>query len=146
MTSTLTPTCSFCGLRFDNRPLLELHLREDHPQHGSPAPSRADHPADSPAPPATLAPRDGQRASTPRAGEEITGTGSERARRPRAGWATARLRGLIGAVRRGNAQFLLAAEVTLRPAGAPRPGRPGAPPAKQDVHHAATVPRADRAA
>jgi hypothetical protein len=34
MTSTLTPTCSLCGLRFENRPLLDLHLREDHPQRG----------------------------------------------------------------------------------------------------------------
>lgn len=27
MTSTLTLTCTFCGLRFDSRPLLELHVR-----------------------------------------------------------------------------------------------------------------------
>jgi hypothetical protein len=29
MPSTLTPTCPFCGLRYVNRPLLELHIRED---------------------------------------------------------------------------------------------------------------------
>jgi hypothetical protein len=30
MPSTLTPTCPFCGPRYVNRPLLELHIREDH--------------------------------------------------------------------------------------------------------------------
>jgi hypothetical protein len=34
MTTTLTPTCSFCGLAFANRPMLELHIREDHMQRG----------------------------------------------------------------------------------------------------------------
>ena len=29
MPSTLTPACLFCGLRYVNRPLLELHIRED---------------------------------------------------------------------------------------------------------------------
>ena len=37
MTSTLTPTCAFCGLRFDSRPLLELHVREDHAHLDRPA-------------------------------------------------------------------------------------------------------------
>ncbi len=30
MTVTLNPSCPLCGLRFANRPLLDLHLREDH--------------------------------------------------------------------------------------------------------------------
>lgn len=33
MPRTLAPTCPFCGLRFGARPLLELHIREDHRQH-----------------------------------------------------------------------------------------------------------------
>jgi hypothetical protein len=32
MTITQIATCPLCGLRFSNRPLLELHLREDHPR------------------------------------------------------------------------------------------------------------------
>jgi hypothetical protein len=32
MTGTQITTCPLCGLRFSNRPLLELHLREDHPR------------------------------------------------------------------------------------------------------------------
>ena len=30
MPTTLTPTCPLCGLRYTDRPLLELHIREDH--------------------------------------------------------------------------------------------------------------------
>ena len=37
MVSTLTPTCSICGLRFENRPMLELHIREDHQRHSAAA-------------------------------------------------------------------------------------------------------------
>ena len=29
-------TCPLCGLRYDNRPMLELHLREDHPRPPEP--------------------------------------------------------------------------------------------------------------
>jgi hypothetical protein len=32
MPSTLIATCPLCGLRFANRALLDLHLREDHPR------------------------------------------------------------------------------------------------------------------
>jgi hypothetical protein len=32
MTTTTITTCPLCGLRFSNRPLLELHVREDHPR------------------------------------------------------------------------------------------------------------------
>jgi hypothetical protein len=32
MSSTLISTCPLCGLRFANRPLLDLHSREDHRQ------------------------------------------------------------------------------------------------------------------
>lgn len=30
MPSTTNPTCPLCGLRFENKPLLDLHIREDH--------------------------------------------------------------------------------------------------------------------
>jgi len=45
MSATLIRTCPLCGLRFDNLPILELHIREDHrrrerrpaPDDGGPA-------------------------------------------------------------------------------------------------------------
>ena len=32
MPSTMNPDCLLCGLRFGNKPLLDLHIREDHRQ------------------------------------------------------------------------------------------------------------------
>jgi hypothetical protein len=150
MTSTLTPTCSFCGLRFANRPLLELHVREDHPQRGSPAESRQGYPADAPS--AQPAPRSpaaghGQRARTARARAGIAGTGSQRSRRRHAGWAMTGLPRLIRAFRHADAELLLASEAMLRPAGPPRPRQPSVDgPAEPDAHLPATSGRADRAA
>ena len=43
MTTALIDTCPLCGLRFSNRPLLELHLREDHRR---PPPRRKGKPGD----------------------------------------------------------------------------------------------------
>jgi hypothetical protein len=34
MSATLIRTCPLCGLRFDNLPILELHVREDHRRRG----------------------------------------------------------------------------------------------------------------
>ncbi|HXZ77473.1 MAG TPA: hypothetical protein VEH31_42290 [Streptosporangiaceae bacterium] len=34
MSATLIRTCPLCGLRFDNLPILELHIREDHRPRG----------------------------------------------------------------------------------------------------------------
>jgi hypothetical protein len=147
MTSTLTPTCSLCGLRFENRPLLELHLREDHPQRGASAePDRstpAAAPVSRPRPrgPASPGPEPAT-ASRTKAGP---GTGSPRPpRRAPAGWAGTALRRVIGAFRRGNAELLLASEAMLRLPGDPR--RPADPPARPDAHQAAASERTDRAA
>jgi hypothetical protein len=35
MSATLIRTCPLCGLRFDNLPILELHIREDHRERKS---------------------------------------------------------------------------------------------------------------
>jgi hypothetical protein len=42
MSSTLTTTCPLCGLRFPGRPLLDLHMREDHRERNLPAESHHD--------------------------------------------------------------------------------------------------------
>jgi hypothetical protein len=67
MPSTVDPTCPLCGLRCADRPLLELHIREDNLQrnsgaepdheesgdagHPSPAPASAAHPGHTAWPP-----------------------------------------------------------------------------------------------
>lgn len=147
MTSTLTPTCSFCGLRFENRPLLELHVREDHPQRGPTAESRQSNPAAPASQPAPRSPASGhgQLASAPSASAGTAGTDSPRPRRPRTAWVTTGMRRVIGAFRRANAELLLAAEVMLHPAGPPRPRQQSAdPPAEPDARHHATSRLADR--
>lgn len=141
MSSTLTPTCSICRLRFANRPLLELHVREDHPERGSSAGSGHGMPA------ATAASRPHRRSpagghperaadSSPKAGITM-----KVPRLPPAGWARTGLRRVIGAFRRTNAEFLLASEIMVRPADVPRPRRPEDPPAEPDARQAAASGR-----
>jgi len=48
--------CPLCGLRYADRPLLELHIREDHAQREDTAAAPAA-PAPAPAPPAAPPPR-----------------------------------------------------------------------------------------
>jgi len=46
MPATLIKTCPLCGLRFSNLPLLELHIREDHPRQERRPERDNDNPAD----------------------------------------------------------------------------------------------------
>jgi hypothetical protein len=127
MPSTLIPTCSSCGLRFENRPLLELHLRENHPLHRPAAePGR---PVDS-----------GTKAGT------IIVTSPRRPRRPHSEWAMTGLRRVTGAFRHANAELLLASELLLRPGGQPRPSQPAGPHAEAGAHQPSASMRTDRAA
>lgn len=101
MSSTLTTTCPFCGLRFPGRSLLDLHLREDHRECNSPAgPGHGD-------PRGTGTSGDG--ADGPPRGEGLASgqacTAREEAdamttkRRSRSGWAMTALRRVIRILR-----------------------------------------------
>jgi hypothetical protein len=65
-------TCPLCGLRYPARPLLDLHIREDHAQRDdkpavpAPAPPPDPPPAGTPAPPKVPAPRTGSWAENAR--------------------------------------------------------------------------------
>ena len=148
MTRTLTPTCSFCALRFENRPLLELHIREDHLQRGKPAePGQGDSPdarASRPHPHSPARRRGEPAATSPKEGSTTPGT--RRPRRPRAGQPMTGLRRVTGAFRHANTQLLLAVELMRRPAGAPRPQSTAGPTARPDTHQAPASGQADRAA
>jgi len=117
MTSTMTVACPLCGLRFAARPLLELHVREDH------RPSRRPDPASTPA----------------AARSEVT---AARGRRP--GRRTA-LRRPVRVVRYVNDEFLPASEAIIRSARASRPQPRIQAPANGQIHRGAAG-RADRAA
>jgi len=56
MPATPIRTCPLCGLRFANSPLLELHIREDHPRRQR-----------------RLAPDDGRSPNTSDAADEAAG-------------------------------------------------------------------------
>jgi len=123
MTSTLNPACPLCGLRFDSRPLLDLHVREDHRQRarrdpgGTPVPPPR---AASPAPDRDLAPAPAQ-------------AGPRRA-----------LRRGLRALRHVNDELTRACEAIIRSARAPRPRQRAQTAAARNRNTAAE--RADRAA
>ena len=119
MSSTLTTTCPLCGLRFPGRPLLDLHMREDHLERNRPV--EPDH-YDSGG---TGAPGDG--AGGPSRGdglasgqariahEEVIATTKQR---PRSGRAMDALRRVIGTLR--------------SPARADRDAQPASPVTRAD--------------
>jgi hypothetical protein len=150
MTSTLTPTCSFCGLGFGNRPMLDLHIREDHRRRGDSAGSGQGDQADACLPePRAEGPdsRSGQPAApSSNAREAITMTGAPRYRRQAGGSAVTALRRVTGAVRGLNAELRLASEAMFRLPGAPRPHRSADPSAGQISQATAASDRADHAA
>ena len=88
MPSTLVRTCSLSGLRFASRPLLELHIREDHvprdrraePGHGDPGDARTSQPGAG-----GLSGRGGLASGRPRGKNEVIAvTAARRPRGPRA--------------------------------------------------------------
>jgi len=105
MPSTLNPACPLCGLQYSNRPLLELHIREDHPQRSRPS---------------------GQTTET------ITMTAKQPSRPPRSGWARTALRRAMARLKSLNDGLIpRRPEATSRPERAPQPGpRPDAPTGK----------------
>jgi hypothetical protein len=126
MTSTLTPTCSFCGLGFANRPLLELHIRDDHLSR--------DHRSKDPGPaldPHVAGPdrRHAQPTARSATDEMITMTRAAPPRSPRIGWAVTAVRRVAGVFRDAHAELLLVSEIMFRRPGASRRPRPSAGPA-----------------
>lgn len=143
MTSTLIPTCSFCGLRFSSRPLLELHVREDHAQRHRAQAGQGDQAARRPARPDTGNPVSGhgQPASPVRTGEQAATAGSPSGRRQPAGRAKRTPRRVIGMFRHPKEEILLAAELLFRPRSAPPAQSPEERPGGQDTHPTATSGR-----
>jgi hypothetical protein len=131
MTGTLIPTCPLCGLRYENRPLLELHIREDHRQsrHDEPGgPSRSHGLASRPS------------ATT----KEVTATTAARSARP--DQAMTAPRRAIRALRYVNDELMRASEAIIRSARVPRPRPQASVPADAEAHPGSAAERANRAA
>lgn len=139
MTSTLNPVCPLCGLRFAARPLLELHIREDHPRRnrrdpgGTPTvPPRADSPPY----------RHDLTSRPPRTEREVTAMTATH--RPGSGRKMTGPRRVMHALRYVNDELTRAGEAIIRSARAPQ-SRPQAP-ATTAQNRDTTPGPADRAA
>jgi hypothetical protein len=122
MPSTLNPACPLCGLRFVNKPLLDLHLREDHRENILRAQSGCHDPAKIAQPPAPTGSRTETAWRTRHRGSP-TGRPPAMAGSARAPRAVTALRGALNALRLVNGK-------ARRVRGGHRPGpRIPAPPA-----------------
>lgn len=143
MTSTLNPACPVCGLRYASKPMLELHIREDHRPHrhaqpGSPGVAGRTPVSSPPAGSPSL--RTGQVASPPRAAEEVTAMTASR--RPRTGQVRTVPRRVLRALRHVNDELICASEAIIRSARAPQPRPRIQAPAARDTHPGTAADRA----
>ncbi len=105
MTSTLNPACLLRGLRYANKPLVELHVRGDHRSRRQAQPGRVD--------------VGGTRASWLTAGSPSRGMAPTAASAaPRA--STDRPRRILRAFRQVNYGLMRASQAVIRQAPAPR--------------------------
>jgi hypothetical protein len=146
MTSMLNPTCPLCGLRYASKPLLELHIREDHRPRRHAQSDRLD--ADGTRTPSSAAGNPSYRsglASRPsRTVKEVTAMTA--ARRPRPGQAMAVVRRVLRALRHANDELMRTSEATIRSARAAQ-SRPHIQAlAARQARPDAAADRADRAA
>lgn len=146
MSNWSIPTCTLCGLRFSNRALLELHIREDHLERNRPA--RPDHDDSGENGTSRLrtgssAPGDALASIQARTAHGVnTRTATQQ---PRSGPLVTALCRAIGAVRYVNGELLRAGEAIVRSARAPQPDRSGAPAGK-DTQAVSATKHGDRAA
>ena len=136
MTGTPNPACPLCGLRFASRPLLELHIREDHRQRDrrdpygtqTPPPSAANHTDTTwhPTPPRTT--------------KEMTAMTATH--RPWPGRMMTGPRRVIHALRYVDDELMRASEAIIRSARAPQPRPQVQATASEDLETAEQVDRA----
>ena len=146
MTSTLNPACPLCGLRYASKPLLELHIREDHRPRRRAQPGHLDASGTRASSPAAGSPsrRSGPASRPSRTVKEVTAMTA--ARRPRLSQTMTVPRRVLRALRFVNNELTLASEAIIRSARAPQ-SRPRiqAPEFRNPQPDAATD-RADQAA
>jgi len=148
MPSTLNPTCPLCGLRYTDRPLLDLHIREDHLRDGDRAePGHDDSGGAAASQPSAqgLLPLHRPGSALLSTTDEVMTTTAQQPRRSRSGWAVTALRRAIRALRYVNEELTLASEAIARSARAqqshPAGDRPaGKMPAQLPLPNALTRP------
>ena len=146
MTSTLTPACPLCGLRYASKPLLELHIREDHRPRRRAQPGRPGAGGTGVASPAAGRPsrRSGLASRPSRTAKEVTAMTA--ARRPRLRRVMTVPHRVLRALLHANDELTRASEAIIRSARASQPGPQIQAPAARDIHPGTAADRADRAA
>jgi hypothetical protein len=147
MTSTLNPACPLCGLRYASKPMLALHIREDHRSRRRTQPGRPDAAGGTrvSSPPAGRPSlRTGPAAEPSRTAEEVTAMTATRS--PRPGQVSAVPRRVLRALRLVNDELTRASEAIIGSARAPQPRPRIHAPAARDIHPGTAADRADRAA
>jgi hypothetical protein len=141
MTSTLNPACPLCELHYENRPLLELHIREDHRRQAG---RRGPGGTGAPAPSAASPPRRHESASGPsRTAKEVTAMAATR--RPRVGQPMTAARRALRALKYVDDQLIRASEAVIRSARTSQPRPRLQAPGSGNLHPGHTTERADRA-
>jgi hypothetical protein len=146
MTGSLNPTCPLCGLRYTSKPLLELHIREDHRPRRRARSGRRDLGVTrpSPLPAASSSGQDGLAARPSETAKEVIVMTAARHPRPRP--ATTVTRGTIRVLRHVNDELMRASEAIIRSARAPQ-ARPLVPAsAARATGQDAAAERIDQAA
>ena len=147
MTSTLTPACPLCGLRYASKPLLDLHIREDHRPRRRAQPGRPDVAGGTRASsPAAGSPsrRTGLASRPSRTAKEVTAMPATR--RPRPGQVLTVPRRVLGALRHVNGELMRASEAIIRSARASQPRPRIQARAASGTRPGTAADRADRAA
>ena len=146
MTSTLNTACPLCGLRYASKPLLELHIREDHRPRRRTRPARAD--ADGTGMSSAAAGRPSRRsglASRPsRTAKEVTDMTATR--RPRLRRVMTVPRRVLRALRQVNDELTQTSEAIIRSARAPQSRPQIYMLTARDTHPGTATERAERAA
>ena len=148
MTSTLNPACPLCGLRYASKPMLGLHIREDHRPHRRAQPGRPDiaggTPVSSPPTGRPSSRRTGLASRPSRTAKEVTAMTATRRRRP---WGVLTFpRRALRALRHVNDELTRASEAIIRSARAPQSRPRVQAPAVGDIRPGTAADRADRAA
>lgn len=145
MTSTLNPTCPLCGLRYASKPMLEMHIREDHRPRRRARPGRLDAGGTEASSAAGSPSRRTDLASTPPyTVREVTAMTATR--RPRTGQVMTIPHRVLRAFRHVNDELMRASEAIIGSARAPQPHPQIQAPAARDTHPGTGTDRADRAA
>ena len=141
MTGTPNPACPLCGFRFGSRPLLDLHIREDHRQRGHRNPGGTQMPLRAVG---SASHRRNLASTPPRTMKEVTAMTATH--RPRTGRMMTGPRRMIHAVRYVNDELMRASEAIIRSARAPQPRSQAQAQATAAEDRKPATQRVDRAA